>query len=66
MLIKTNRLTHINVVLRHYEPGDAYLHAQRLRDRYGHNVFFSYRIKNKVPEFKFSVTLQEKSACQVM
>ncbi|BBV14504.1 hypothetical protein BML2531_43700 (plasmid) [Providencia rettgeri] len=56
----------IDVVMRNYEPGNAFLHAQQLRNRYGRNVKITYSIKNKVPIFNFRLTLVKKEAvpCQ--
>ncbi len=66
MLVQRDGVTFVDVVMRNYEPGDAFLHAQQLRDKYGKNVSISYCIRNRVPEFKFRLTLKEKSPCQIM
>ncbi len=66
MLTRKDGVTLIDVVMRNYEPGNAFLHAQQLRDRYGRNVKITYSIKNKVPIFNFRLTLRRKEpvSCQ--
>lgn len=66
MLVRKDGLTFVDVVMRNYEPGYAFLHAQQLREKYGKNVSVSYCIRNRVPEFKFRLTLKEKNQCPVM
>jgi len=58
MLVHKDGITMIDVVLRNYSPGNAYFHAQQLRDKYGKSVSMSYCIRNRVPEFKFSIRLR--------
>lgn len=66
MLVRRDGFTFIDVVMRNYEPGSAFLHAQHLRDKYGKNVSVSYCIRKKVPEFKFRLTLKDDAVCPVM
>ncbi|PHM72228.1 hypothetical protein Xekj_00506 [Xenorhabdus sp. KJ12.1] len=66
MLVHKDGITFIDVVLRNYEPGDAFLHAQKLRDKYGRNVLVSYCIKNRVPEFKFKLTLKKRRQYRII
>lgn len=66
MLVQRDGLTYIDIVMRHYSPGDAFFHAQKLRDKYGKNVQISYCIRNSVPEFKFRMTLKEKLSESVL
>ncbi|RIU55372.1 hypothetical protein D1615_21445 [Klebsiella pneumoniae] len=66
MLLRKDGFTFVDVVMRNYEPGHAFLHAQHLRDKYGKNVSVSYCIRNRVPEFKFRLTLKEKCQHPIM
>lgn len=60
MVIEQNGIKYIDVVLRNYLPGDAYLHAQQLRDKYGKAVNVTYCIRNKIPEFQFRLLLKRR------
>lgn len=60
MLVQKDGLTYIDIVMRNYSPGDAFFHAQKLRDKYGKDVLISYCIRKSIPEFKFRMTLKEK------
>lgn len=59
MLVHKDGVTRIDVVLRNYSLGDAYLHAQHLRDKYGSDCSVSYCIRQRVPEFKFSIRIKD-------
>lgn len=66
MLVHRDGFTFVDIVMRNYEPRYAFLHAQQLRGKYGKNVSVSFCIRNRVPEFKFRLTLRDKSERRVM